>query len=355
MQPIKRRAREWGSVILPPGKKEEILEGIKRFLSDKDRKWHASRGIPHRKGMILYGEPGAGKTSLVIALASKLNIDMYIINPAQRGMDDAKLSTLLRNCPSETIVLIEDIDCIFPAGRQNSSTANEVNNEEADYLQIDDEGDSETQLSRAAAARDGFAGGGQPPSTVTMSGLLNALDGVSSQEGCVVIATTNHLERLDSALIREGRFDDHIHFTFAIPRQAQDLYVHLFPLEDFGPYSERSDFELENEESEKSEVIFKDQADLEKHASAFADAIFSTPNSIHLPAEEVKGSKEITMAALQSYLTGYKYAPIDALEGASKWIKDYEATKQEKSRVRLTAALGYDYSPKGAPSKGKTL
>ncbi|TYJ56646.1 hypothetical protein B9479_002576 [Cryptococcus floricola] len=354
MQPIRRRAREWGSVILPPGMKEEILEGIKRFLSDKDRNWHASKGIPHRKGIILYGEPGAGKTSLVIALASKLNIDMYIINPAQRGMDDAKLSTLLRNCPSETIVLIEDIDCIFSVDRQNSSTANEVNSEEADYSQIDDASDSETQLSRAAAARDGFVGGGQPPSTVTMSGLLNALDGVSSQEGCVVIATTNHLERLDPALIREGRFDDHIHFTFAIPRQARDLYVHLFPFEDFGPYSERSDFDLANEESEKSAVIFTDQADLEKHASDFADAIFSTPNSINLPAEEVKTSKKITMAALQSYLTGYKYAPIDALEGASKWIKDYEATKQEKARVRLTAALGYDYSPKGAPSKEKT-
>ncbi|ODN98483.1 hypothetical protein L198_03728 [Cryptococcus wingfieldii CBS 7118] len=334
MKPITRRAREWGSVILPPGMKEEILEDVKRFLSDKDRNWHASRGIPHRKGIVLYGEPGTGKTSLVTALASKLNIDMYIVNPAQRGMDDAKLSTLLRNCPSETIVLIEDMYI--------------------DGLQADDGGEAEVQLDGAASHRDAFVGGGgQPPSTVTMSGLLNALDGVSSQEGCVVIATTNHLERLDPALIREGRFDDHIHFTFLIPRQAHDLYVHLFPLEDFGPHTERSNFDFVNEKSEKSVVIFTDQADLEKHASDFADAIFSTPNSINLPAEEVKTSKKITMAGLQSYLTGHKYAPIEALEGAGKWVEGYEATQQERSRVRLTAARGSDYGPvkKTTPKK----
>ncbi|ODO10788.1 hypothetical protein I350_01386 [Cryptococcus amylolentus CBS 6273] len=329
MKPITRRAREWGSVILPPGMKEEILEDVKRFLSEKDRNWHASRGIPHRKGMVLYGEPGTGKTSLVTALASKLNIDMYIVNPAQRGMDDAKLSTLLRNCPSETIVLIEDM-C------------------------ADDGGEAEVQLDGAASHRDAFVGGGgQPPSTVTISGLLNALDGVSSQEGCVIIATTNHLERLDPALIREGRFDNHIHFTFLIHRQAHDLYIHLFPLEDFGPHTERSNFDIVNEKPEKSVVIFTDQADLEKHASDFADAIFSTPNSINLPAEEVKLSKKITMAALQSYLTGHKYAPIEALEGAAKWVEGYEATQQERSRVRLTAARGWDYSPvkKTTPKK----
>ncbi|TYJ56645.1 hypothetical protein B9479_002575 [Cryptococcus floricola] len=358
MKPITRRAREWGSVILPPGMKEEILEDVKRFLSDKDRNWHASRGIPHRKGMVLYGEPGTGKTSLVTALASKLNIDMYIVNPAQKGMDDAKLSTLLRNCPSETIVLIEDIDCIFPSGRHNVSTmlsaVYEASNGEIDGLQADDGGEAEVQLDGAASHRDAFVGGGgQPPSTVTMSGLLNALDGVSSQEGCVVIATTNHLERLDPALIREGRFDDHIHFTFLIPRQAHDLYVHLFPLEDFGPHTERSKFDIVNEKSEKSVVIFTDQADLDKHASDFADAIFSTPNSINLPAEQVKTSKKITMAALQSYLTGHKYAPIEALEGAGKWVESYEATQQERSRVRLTAASGSDYNPvkKTTPKK----
>ncbi|ODN83214.1 hypothetical protein, variant [Cryptococcus amylolentus CBS 6039] len=361
MKPITRRAREWGSVILPPGMKEEILEDVKRFLSEKDRNWHASRGIPHRKGMVLYGEPGTGKTSLVTALASKLNIDMYIVNPAQRGMDDAKLSTLLRNCPSETIVLIEDIDCIFPSGRHNNvsamlSAVDETPGGEIDGLQADDGGEAEVQLDGAASHRDAFVGGGgQPPSTVTISGLLNALDGVSSQEGCVIIATTNHLERLDPALIREGRFDNHIHFTFLIPRQAHDLYIHLFPLEDFGPHTERSNFDIVNEKPEKSVVIFTDQADLEKHASDFADAIFSTPNSINLPAEEVKLSKKITMAALQSYLTGHKYAPIEALEGAAKWVEGYEATQQERSRVRLTAARGWDYSPvkKTTPKKKK--
>jgi len=63
---------------------------------------------------------------------------------------------------------------------------------------------------------------------VTLSGLLNALDGVSSREGRVLFLTTNHLERLDPALIRPGRVDRKIELAYATPDQARRLFLWYF-------------------------------------------------------------------------------------------------------------------------------
>jgi chaperone BCS1 len=70
-----------------------------------------------------------------------------------------------------------------------------------------------------------------PPSTVTLSGLLNAIDGVQAQQGRLLFATTNKYRALDPALVRPGRLDLHIKFTLASKWQAKELFKRFYPLE----------------------------------------------------------------------------------------------------------------------------
>ncbi|WWC89949.1 uncharacterized protein L201_004878 [Kwoniella dendrophila CBS 6074] len=347
--PVSRPARPWSSVILPNNLKNDLLRDIEKFLSEKEIRWYAARGIPHRRGYLFHGAPGSGKTTLVTAIASKLALDIYVINPAQRGMDDAKLAKLFRVCPAKSVILIEDIDCIFPRGRGQNTTALEFEDELIKGHHDDaDQIDCQVQSPNAS-----IVGGGKhdlAPSTVTMSGLLNAIDGVSSQEGCILVATTNHSERLDPALSRAGRFDIEIEFTFATPSQARDLYLHFYPLEEFRSTSKAhesiissaggSDDLNEKERissmraiSNTSPIFLKDQSELEELADKFVNSIFSDEAEVPDEDNQLEYLKDtqtsrvaqpkFSMASLQSFLLRYKEDPVSACnpKNLEEWLK----------------------------------
>ena len=113
---------------------------------------------------------GCGKTSFVQVLASDLKLDICILNLAHKELTDNSLASHLRDAPENSLVLLEDVDAIF-TNRSDPGSTN---------------GKSEG---------------------VSFSGLLNALDGVAAQEGRIFFMTTNHIEKLDPALIRPGRCD----------------------------------------------------------------------------------------------------------------------------------------------------
>ncbi|OCF55749.1 hypothetical protein L486_06500 [Kwoniella mangroviensis CBS 10435] len=273
--PVSRLGRPWPSVILPGQMKGKLLRDVERFMSDKETRWYASGpllGIPHRRGYLLYGSPGSGKPTLVTAIASKLDLNIYVMNPAQRGMDDAKLARLFRDCPSKSVILIEDIDCIFPRGRNYHIHSSEVDDEDGQGEGTIEEEVYEAELEPQTAIAAVGGGGGRgkhdlAPSTVTMSGLLNAIDGVWSQEGCVLVATTNHPNRLDSALSRAGRFDVKLEFGYAIAQQVREMYLHFYPLEDFQDSSSPTSWQAgpkdQDEKTTKIKNSEKVQADNE--------------------------------------------------------------------------------------------
>lgn len=122
-------------------------------------------GIPFRRGYLLYGYPGTGKSSFIRALAGELKVHLCLVSLNDKNMTDEDLNSLLNNAPPRSILLLEDVDAAF-AQRDNGETA----------------------------------------SRVTFSGLLNALDGVGSQEGKILFMTTNKINLLDPALIRPGNF-----------------------------------------------------------------------------------------------------------------------------------------------------
>lgn len=70
-------------------------------------------GIPYRRGYLLHGPPGSGKSSFIQALAGELNYDLCLLNLSERGLQDDKLIHLLSNAPERSFVLIEDVDAAF--------------------------------------------------------------------------------------------------------------------------------------------------------------------------------------------------------------------------------------------------
>lgn len=186
--------RSLSSIVLPDGAQFKILADIQRFLLEEPR--YRERGIPYRRGYLLHGNAGAGKTSVVIALAGELKRHLHVISLAQKGLDDLKLFQLFAHISPNSIVLLEDIDCAF---KQRNKTG--------DALE----------------------------SQVTFSGLLNVLDGVFAKEGRILFMTTNHIEQLDEALIRSGRIDYRLEFKNATRAQALEMWEKFFPGEPAAP------------------------------------------------------------------------------------------------------------------------
>ncbi|BEI83729.1 hypothetical protein CcaverHIS002_0403330 [Cutaneotrichosporon cavernicola] len=183
-----RSRREMGSVVLAEGVAERIERDIRAFLARG--KWYAERGIPYRRGYMLYGPPGSGKTSFIQALAGSIGYNICLMNLAERGLTDDKLNHLLGLVPDRSIILLEDVDSAFTR--------------------------------RVQTSEDGYK------SSVTFSGLLNALDGVASSEERIIFMTTNHAERLDPALIRPGRVDMKEVLDDAHGEQACRLYTKFY-------------------------------------------------------------------------------------------------------------------------------
>lgn len=197
-----RSIRPLSSVILEEGVEEKLVRDAKDFL--RSAKWYSDRGIPYRRGYLLHGKPGCGKTSFITALAGEVRMNIYVINLASKALNDEVLAELMRGVPYRGIVLFEDIDAAFvPNGPGDGS-----------------ESDSEDE--GRGRARENLGNG------VTFSGLLNVLDGVASAEGRVVFFTTNHFSRLSKALIRPGRVDVIVKVGLATVTQARRMFHRFY-------------------------------------------------------------------------------------------------------------------------------
>lgn len=191
-QPKAKRALP--SVILDRGIKDAILDDVHDFMSNG--KWYSDRGIPYRRGYLLYGPPGSGKTSFIQALAGELDYNICILNLSEQNLTDDRLNHLMNNMPERSILLLEDIDAAFQS-RDNNKKPGE---------------------------------GSSPYSTsVTFSGLLNALDGVTSSDETITFMTTNHPEKLDPAILRPGRVDYKIYIGDATAYQAEKMFIKFYP------------------------------------------------------------------------------------------------------------------------------
>ena len=196
--------RRLDSVILKAGEKEHIMQDLERFQASRER--YRRLGVPYHRGYLLYGPPGTGKTSLVSALGARFCMAIYAINLTE--LNDRSLKTAMNDVPEHSIILFEDIDCMKAGNRRPES---------GDWQQKQ----SAVIATEKADPAAEFA--------VTLSGLLNVLDGFHAPENLVYVMTTNKVEALDPALLRPGRIDYRLFMGEASASQRMELYCRFFP------------------------------------------------------------------------------------------------------------------------------
>ena len=196
----KKLPRSIDSIVMRPELREAMVRDIRWFL--ENRQWYLDRGIPYRRGYMLEGPPGTGKSSTILALAGLTGLDVCIINPSSVASDNEMQSAFAE--AGSNIVVLEDIDAI-------DLTA-------------------ERAIEGEPAGKKGSVRLGMR--SLSLSGLLNAIDGAASREGRIMFITSNRPEVLDHALIRPGRVDRRFHFDPLDRARGEEMWSRFFPGED---------------------------------------------------------------------------------------------------------------------------
>jgi mitochondrial chaperone BCS1 len=192
------------SVVLEPGEKEHLLQDVAQFRRSKQR--YERLGVPYHRGYLLHGPPGTGKTSLVSALAAYFGLSIYTVNLAD--FNDRSLIVAVNQVPANSVLLFEDIDCMKGSQSRGGTETGRGQN-----------GSAMLSAKENASIQNG----------ITLSGLLNVLDGFHAPAGVLYVMTTNHVEKLDQALLRPGRIDYKLYLGGASDHQKVELYRRFFP------------------------------------------------------------------------------------------------------------------------------
>jgi hypothetical protein len=325
-----RSKRLLSTIDLEPELKANITRDAEIFFSEDSREFHASIGQPYRRGYLLYGPPGTGKTSISVALSSHFNVPLVLLT--LKGMSDKDLTFAFSRLPSTCIVLIEDVDCAGAEvenrdakskgkgkGKAESSSDPAVALEAAqlemeqrlsaqqaaaqhqttqqldnlkeilgDELGIDMDNYQPIERRTGKPKKPNVTSSAptNPNAKVSLSCLLNQIDGAAAAEGRLLILTTDCPEVLDAALLRAGRIDEKFKIDFATKVTAELTFKRIFGLDKLNKFK---------------------PATIDRFAQAFA--------------AQFPSRSTICTAELAKYCGQYRGRPQAAIEEFADWLK----------------------------------
>ncbi|KAH6608803.1 mitochondrial chaperone bcs1 [Trichoderma cornu-damae] len=310
---MSRPNRPFSTVILDEKLKQDLIDDAADYLNPATRRWYANRGIPYRRGYLLHGPPGTGKSSLSLALAGHFRMKIYIVSLSSTNATEEGLTSLFSNLPTRCLVLLEDIDT---AGLTHTR-------EELESPPAPSQGSDAPAPSLPPTTSATTSGG-----RLSLSGLLNILDGVASQEGRLLIMTTNHVEKLDKALIRPGRVDMIVPFSLADRSMTESIFRAIYaPFE-----SELSSTEVAVKSKDGASApkrVESDEEAKERWARQHAEIsqrveALSTQFSAKIPEHE------FSPAEIQGLLLKHKRSPEDVVDAVDAWVIQARKDKKEK-------------------------
>tara|TARA_B110000208_G_scaffold191915_1_gene260930 strand:+ start:4127 stop:5680 length:1554 start_codon:yes stop_codon:yes gene_type:complete len=210
--------------------KQHILDKVDFFINNKD--YYIKKGIPYTLGLLLYGDPGTGKTSFIKALTNKLK--RHIIEISLKKITTCgqlyeafymeshdNLNLEFKN----KLIVLEDIDAMSEIIKNRvtakiknpSSKEDSTDDEDSELIDLTKPQDNDYLLKNLISSmndknRKGCDFINSKVKDITLSFILNLFEGVLEMDGRIIIMTTNHINKIDPALIRPGRIDEKIHF-----------------------------------------------------------------------------------------------------------------------------------------------
>lgn len=332
-----RHQRPLSTVVLDQEQKQAFIDDVKEYLHPLTKRWYSNRGIPYRRGYLLHGPPGTGKTSLCFAAAGLFGLKIFVVSLNSGRVTEDGLASLFQDLPQRCIVLLEDIDT---AGITQKRAANPtLENEPSSEANADDpEEGKPAELSPNDAAVLGAVG-------ISLSALLNIIDGVASSEGRILIMTTNHPEKLDDALLRPGRVDMTVAFSYADTPAMVELFRAIyttmegdFPL----PPGATNDLNGTKPASKTpSPTPSKSAKDVSKpangtsvkstfrrHRHQYSDGEIASRGADF--ASKIPDGK-FTPAEIQGYLLKYKNDPDAAVKHVANWVSSAIEEREKKA------------------------
>jgi len=302
--------------------KDNIMRHVNFFVNNRD--WYVKHGKPYTLTLCTHGPPGCGKTSFEKALAYTLDRHICVLDLKQistpKMLDDIFFKETIGDIRipfNKRLYVIPDVDaqnsCLNRSNKTNSQT--HVNNSIAEeelrannlllqtILQNKEINRNNNQTGNNNTGRiilqsNGAYGPHAAPtasSAISLSNILNVLDGVPERSGQIIIFSTNHPERLDPALTRPGRIDHMIRFTYMQTEDMARMVRQFFPDVDVHALETAATAIITNENTENTETTETTETSAPSPAPALA------PTSAAAIVETTQQTKEITPAQLSRF------------------------------------------------------